>query len=110
MYPLREPDVKQCQTCKQWKEEEDFNWRYKALGIRHPTCRECHKAFRKNWYEGDAHERHLRQVKDRKKEVRNIARTYVLRYLMEPPCVECGEVDPRVLEFHHRDEMINSWM
>jgi hypothetical protein len=51
-------DMKQCVTCKQWKDEEEFNWRYKALGIRHPTCRECHKGFRKNWYEGDAHDRH----------------------------------------------------
>jgi len=47
-----------CVTCQIDKDEEEFNWRYKSLGVRHPTCRECHKPFRKNWYE-DNKERHL---------------------------------------------------
>ena len=61
----------------------------------------CHKPFRKNWYE-DNKERHLEQVKARKHEARNIAREYVWNYLSTHPCVECGENDPVVLEFHHR--------
>ncbi len=93
-----------CNSCGQLKDEEEFNSRYKALGIRHPTCRECQKPFRRNWYEGSAKERHLKNVKERKKEVRNLAREYVLAYLLTHPRVECGERDPRVLEFHHRDE------
>jgi hypothetical protein len=90
-----------CVTCGEYKEPEEFNWRYKSLGIRHPTCRECHKPFRKNWYE-DNKERHLAQVQDRKREVRKIAREYVFSYLSDHPCSKCGEDDPRVLEFHHQ--------
>jgi hypothetical protein len=93
--------MKQCVTCKQWKNEEDFNWRYKSLGIRHPTCRECQKPFRRKWYEGSAKERHKANVHARKKEVRELAREYVLSYLLAHPCGNCGETDPRVLEFHH---------
>ena len=93
--------MKRCVTCGNWKDEAEFNWRYKSLGVRHPTCRECHKPFRKNWYE-DNKERHLEQVKARKHEARNIAREYVWNYLSTHPCVECGENDPVVLEFHHR--------
>src|SRR5215216_1890654 len=93
-----------CNSCGKFKDEEEFNWRYKALGIRHPTCRECQKPFRKNWYEGSAKERHLKNVKERKEEVRKLAREYVLAYLLTHPCIEWGERDPRVLEFHHRDE------
>src|ERR1044072_956391 len=93
-----------CNHCGLDKDPEEFNWRYKALGIRHPTCRECQKPFRKSWYEGDAHERHLELVKDRKKEVRKLARAYALAYLLSHPCIECGEKDPRVLEFHHKGE------
>jgi hypothetical protein len=90
-----------CNHCLKEKDPEEFNWRYKALGIRHPTCRECQKPFRKNWYEGDAHERHLQQVRERKHEVRKVAREYVYQYLLSHPCSQCGEADPRVLEFHH---------
>ncbi|HEX6036253.1 MAG TPA: hypothetical protein VFY83_17570 [Anaerolineales bacterium] len=95
--------MKQCVTCLQWKEETEFNWRYKTLGIRHPTCRKCHKPFRKTWYESNK-ERHLKQVKDRKHEARTVAREYVFDYLSTHPCIECGEADPRVLEFHHRHD------
>lgn len=91
-----------CNSCGKEKDEEEFNWRYKSLGIRHPTCRECQKAFRKNWYEGDAHERHLENVQARKKVVREQAREYVYQYLCTHACTSCGESDPRVLEFHHR--------
>jgi len=93
--------VKRCVTCGNWKDEAEFNWRYKSLGIRHPTCRECHKPFRKNWYESNK-ERHLEQVKTRKYEARNIARGYVWEYLSTHSCINCGESDPVVLEFHHR--------
>ncbi len=93
--------MKQCVTCLEWKDEKEFNFRYKVLGIRHPTCRECHKSFRKTWYEKNK-ARHLGNVKARKHEMRDIARNYVWEYLSLHPCVECGESDPVVLEFHHR--------
>lgn len=95
--------MKRCVTCGNWKDEAEFNWRYKSLGIRHPTCRECHKPFRKNWYESNK-ERHLEQVKTRKYEARNIARGYVWEYLSTHSYINCGESDPVVLEFHHRYE------
>lgn len=91
-----------CNHCHQEKEIEEFNWRFKTLGIRQSCCRDCQKEQRKNWYEGDAHERHLQQVKERKHVVREAAREYVWNYLSAHPCVKCGESDPRVLEFHHK--------
>jgi len=95
---------KKCDHCKKFKDEEEFNWKFKSLGVRHKTCRECMKPFRKNWYEGDAHDRHLKNVKERKDAARLVAREYVWQYLSNHPCIECGESDPVVLEFHHRHE------
>ena len=94
--------MRQCNRCGEWKEEEEFNWRYKSLGVRHPCCKECQRTFRRSWYEGSAKERHLENVKERKHRVRDEARQYVWLYLTTHACISCGESDPRVLEFHHR--------
>lgn len=60
---------KKCNSCGLWKDETEFNWRYKALGGRHPTCGQCRKPFRKNWYEDNESE-HLEKVRTRKERVR----------------------------------------
>ena len=95
--------MKKCNHCGEWKDEEEFNWRYKSLGVRHPTCRTCAHSFNKDYYEGDAKERHLQQVKERTEAAREVAREYVIQYLLTHPCAECGETDIRALEFHHRE-------
>jgi len=92
--------MKTCATCKVEKPETEFNWRWKSLGIRHVTCRECHKYYRKNWYENHKEE-HLENVYGRKRKVIQEAREFVWNFLATHPCVECGETDPVVLEFDH---------
>jgi hypothetical protein len=93
--------MKVCNSCGILKNEEEFNYRYKYLGIRHPTCKECQKGFRKNWYEGKAKQRHLDNVHERKRRMRDEAREWVYQYLLTHSCVDCGERDPRVLTFDH---------
>jgi hypothetical protein len=95
---------KKCNHCQQLKDEEEFNWRYKTLGVRNKSCRECQHAFNRTYYEGDAKERHLQQVKERTEVAREAAREFVYDYLLSHPCEMCGESDPRVLEFHHVGE------
>lgn len=96
--------TKRCDHCKKYKDEEEFNWRFKSLGIRAKTCRDCAHIHNKKYFEGPAKERHLQQVKERKALAREAAREYVYQYLLTHPCVSCGEADPRVLEFHHVGE------
>jgi hypothetical protein len=96
--------TKVCNHCGKEKDESEFNWRYKVLGIRNPACRDCQHAFNKDYYEGDAKEKHLQQVKERTGAAREAARDYVYQYLLTHPCEICGERDPVVLEFHHIGE------
>jgi hypothetical protein len=96
--------TKRCDHCKQEKDITEFNWKFKALGVRHDTCRECMKWFVKRYFQGSGREKHLEDVKERKKAARIFAREYVWDYLTTHPCVQCGEADPRVLEFHHRND------
>jgi hypothetical protein len=94
--------TRKCDHCKKVKDIEEFNWKYKALGIRHNTCRECMKWFVKRYFKGSAHDEHLKNVRERKTAAREVAKQYVWDYLATHPCIHCGESDPRVLEFHHR--------
>ena len=43
---------KQCNHCGLWKDEEEFNWRSKSLGIRHPTWRERAHSFNQDTTKG----------------------------------------------------------
>jgi hypothetical protein len=60
--------------------------------------------FVKRYFQGSGREKHLEDVKERKKAARIFARGYVWDYLTTHLCVSCGEADPRVLEFHHRSD------
>jgi hypothetical protein len=57
--------------------------------------------FNRNYYKGEAGERHLRQVKERTEAAREAARDFVCEYLLTHACEVCSESDIRVLEFHH---------
>ncbi|HSL30113.1 MAG TPA: hypothetical protein VK900_13010 [Anaerolineales bacterium] len=99
---------KNCNHCGKYKDEEEFNWRFKSLGVRHKTCRECIHKFNKAYFEGPAKKRHLQQVKERKQTAREVARQFVWDYLASHPCQgtldegsPCCESNPIVLEFHH---------
>lgn len=67
-------------------------------GICVPCRREngrAHYAANREYYVAKARARQVR--------VRADVREWLLRYLTEHPCVDCGTADPRVLEFDHRD-------
>src|SRR5215212_3040916 len=78
---MTETIQRKCDHCGETKHIEEFNWRYKALGIRHNTCRECMKWFNRRYFKGSAHEEHLKNVRERKTVAREVAREYVLNYL-----------------------------
>ncbi len=92
--------MKNCNYCGLYLPDEAFNWCYKALGIRHKTCRDCQSSRQKQWYEKRKDE-HKKNVLVRKVSARQEARQFVLDYLSAHPCIQCGESDPMVLEFHH---------
>jgi hypothetical protein len=91
---------KTCNHCGEEKPLNEFNWRYKSLGIRQPCCRECQKAQKNEWY---ARNQPSERERLRKQKADNTAasRAYIWDYLLNHPCVDCGESDPRVLEFDH---------
>lgn len=93
-------DTKKCRECQISKTLEDFSFRDKAQGIRSNICKTCQSTLSKRHYQEHRQEYNSRRYKH-SKEYRNRNRKWVLDYLMEHPCVDCGEPDPIVLQFDH---------
>lgn len=76
----------------------DFNRRLRATDGLQSRCRACSR----EWYEGHR-EQHKANVRRRNNRVRGEHMARLGAYLLEHPCVDCGEADVRVLEFDHDD-------
>ena len=80
----------------------EFNFKNRTQDRRHPFCRDCQHAWNRQHYQrnpdtyiANAHRNNTRYWAE------NLRR--VIEYLLDHPCVDCGERDPLVLEFDHRD-------
>lgn len=92
--------MKQCAHCKELKPEEEFAFSNQILKKRQKHCRDCMREFNKKSYERRSEDRKERVKEDRKSRLEAVQR-FVWDYLSTHPCVDCGESDPRVLEFDH---------
>lgn len=99
---------KQCRKCKKWKPatgEYFYAGKGYTDGLR-AQCKSCYRARQRNRYDemDDEEMQHL-VTRQRAHQLKFIERqmTRVVAYLLEHPCVDCGEADPIVLDFDHRD-------
>jgi hypothetical protein len=101
LFPI--DDVKRCSKCRQLKPLREFNQLRKARDGRQSYCRDCNKAYHYlNW------DKHMAQIRARKKRLLAQNRSHIIDYLSCHPCVDCGETDIVVLEFDHlRDKKAN---
>lgn len=67
-----------------------------------PKCSDCTAAFNRAYYKQNAEKRKAQQALSRESK-KELKRDLVWNYLDSHPCVDCGESDPIVLEFDHRD-------
>ena len=102
-----EGGMKQCSTCKKWKPRSEFHrQRAKPDGLQ-PRCRDCNIAQALAAYRADP-ERIRARIYERTDRLREENRRRMVEYLLDHPCVDCGETDPVVLEFDHlRDKSVN---
>lgn len=91
---------KKCVSCKRRKTRNDFNKnKTKADGLSN-TCFLCNRKRLKLYYRNNK-DRLVAAVTIRGREIRERNRRRILNYLLEHPCVDCGETDPIVLDFDH---------
>ena len=96
--------MKTCKKCGEEKEEEQFPWSNEDKGWKKGHCRVCHNAYYRLYYSDLIRkQKHHKRVEKVQKEQITKVRKMVMEYLEKHPCVDCGETNPLVLEFDHRD-------
>ena len=95
--------VKKCYSCGKEKSLAEFPVNRKRADGRGSMCRTCKKAYNAAYY-SDTKDRHNPARASRRRQLRAEARESVHAYLLEHPCVDCGETDVVVLEFDHQGD------
>jgi hypothetical protein len=92
-----------CVTCEEMRPLADYNVRRSAQDGLQARCRACSR----EWYARNKAD-HIRRVALRNKRVRGEHQERMADYLLDHPCVDCGETDLRVLELDHEDPALKT--
>lgn len=89
--------MKICNKCKQEREESDFKIRSNT-GKPNTICIICQREYKlKDYY------KNKKSYIDRNINTKKRNKEYILEFKSSNPCSNCGEEDPRCLDFHHID-------
>ena len=90
---------KTCTGCKKEKLLEEFHKHKRGVYGRNARCKRCVSEDKKSKYRNDPV--FAQRVKSYHKKYQEVVKKKVYGYLLEHPCVDCGEPDPVVLDFDH---------
>lgn len=91
---------RRCRICAEEKPLSGFPFRSLRRQTRQWICLACQREYTNGWYARNR-ETHAINVRTRERAERAKAIALARAYLEAHPCVDCGEVDSRVLEFDH---------
>ena len=77
-----------------------FTMKRPATGQRDTYCRPCRAEYGREHYVKNR-QRYIEMNGARKRRVRLERMVWLVQFLREHPCLDCGEPDPVVLEFDH---------
>lgn len=92
-----------CTKCNIVQPIENLPWKNQLPGKRHAVCKTCTAERSKRLYQEDKTGQPER-VGLNNQRYWQIAREFIVDYFSTHSCTECGEMDYRVLEFHHLGE------
>lgn len=99
-------DTKICTRCKQEKQLNEFSTRKNRPCGYYSFCKQCYREYRKikqtEEYK-DPEKKALRLQRNTKNKKLNRGRImkWIINYLENHSCIDCGESDPIVLDFDH---------
>lgn len=92
--------MKTCTLCKQEKSLAEFNRNKQRSDGLQNVCRDCNRSRSRKYY-AENKERHRAVIKKKKTEYKELLYKELWSHFLANPCIDCGEQDPRVLEFDH---------
>ena len=90
--------MKSCSKCNTPKEENEFHIRPSGKLSGH--CKECQRSYCRDHYNRNK-KMYIDKARKRSEQCHVISCEYVIEYLQDHPCVDCGEDDAVVLQFDH---------
>lgn len=100
--------LKTCSKCKKEKNLNEFHKNKTKKDGYSYHCIECHKKYQRQHYLKNK-DTYINRAAIRNKVHLDAIHTHIWNYLVEHPCVDCGETDPIVLEFDHVDPKQKSY-
>ena len=97
-----ERGLRHCSRCDHWKPVEDFPFKDRLRGTRRSYCRDCCRIYGREHYRLNR-SAYAERARKRRVRYRSACQLLAYDYLLAHPCVDCGETDPVVLDFDHRD-------
>jgi hypothetical protein len=95
-------EIKVCSKCKEPKDISDFRTRKTAKDGLREWCTQCSKIQNRLYYLSHKKEAFARAIRGHAK-LQKKRRQQIWDYLKSHPCIDCGEPDPMVLDFDHKD-------
>jgi hypothetical protein len=96
--------MKKCTVCKKEKELDCFNKNKTKKDGLNNICRECSIKRSKQYYDENK-EHHVKVITERKVKTIFENRQRLFEFFKLNPCVDCGNNNPIVLDFDHRDDV-----
>ncbi len=99
-------DMKVCTKCGPPAQPiENFAFRNLKRGTRLAMCKNCQNVYVRAHYQRNR-SKYIQKARTRNKEQIKINYEYIVAYLRDHPCADCGESDIVVLEFDHQRDKV----
>jgi hypothetical protein len=95
--------MKKCTGCGLERPITEFAIKDRGTDRRGTRCRACRSAYGKRHYANNREQYIARSKARPHHQERALYWSWLMNYLASHPCVDCGETEPVVLQFDHRD-------
>lgn len=93
--------LKKCSKCLRLLDENEFNWKFKFTR-RSYHCKDCSRKYIQNHYKNNL-DYYIKKALKRNSMIKSRSYKFLGPYLLNHPCIDCGEKNILVLEFDHKD-------